>query len=58
MTRDERHLVRHLAWVVVIKLIALGGLWWMFVRDQHVRTDAAVAAQHLAAPAPSQGEPR
>lgn len=58
MRPDDRRLVRHLAWVVVIKLLALIGLWWMFVRDQHVRTDAATAAQHLAAPAPDQGEPR
>jgi len=58
MPRDERRLVRHLAWVVVIKLLALVGLWWVFVRDQRVSTDAATAAQHLAAPALDQGEPR
>ncbi|MFG6486943.1 cytochrome oxidase putative small subunit CydP [Roseateles sp. BYS78W] len=58
MSHDEHRLVRHLAWVVVIKLLALVGLWWMFVRDQHVSTDAAAAARHLAAPAPDQGEPR
>lgn len=58
MPRDERRLVRHLAWVVVIKLLALVGLWWMFVRDAHVRIDATAAAQRLAAPAPDQGEPR
>ena len=44
--------------MVVIKLLALGGLWWMFVRDPQVGTDADAAAQHLAAPAPDQGEPR
>lgn len=58
MRPDEHRLVRHLAWVVVIKLLALVGLWWMFVRDQRVSTDAAAATQHLAAPAPEQGEPR
>lgn len=58
MPRDEHRLVRHLAWVVVIKPLALVGLWWMFVRDQHVRTDATAAGQHLAAPAPDQGKPR
>ncbi|HEY1128486.1 MAG TPA: hypothetical protein VGF12_03695 [Roseateles sp.] len=60
MPRDEHRLVRHLAWVLVIKLLALGGLWWVFVRDQRISTDATAAAQHLAAPAPAphQGEPR
>ncbi len=58
MAQDERRLVRHLAWVVVIKLLALGGLWWGFVRDQRVDTDAAAAAQHLATPAPQQGGSR
>lgn len=56
MTRDDHRLFRHLAWVVVIKLLALGGLWWVFVQDQRVDTDAAAAAQHVTAP--DQGEPR
>lgn len=60
MSPDERRLVRHLAWVVVIKLVALTALWWVFVRDQRVSHDAAAAAQHLTAPAPApdSGEPR
>lgn len=62
MPLDERRLVRHLVWLLVIKLLALGGLWWAFVRDQRVSPDAATAAQHLMAPAPSPapdpGEPR
>lgn len=58
MSPDEHRLVRHLVWVVVIKLLALGGLWWAFVRDQRVSADAAAATQHLAAPALDQGELR
>lgn len=57
MPYDERRLVRHLAWVAVIKLLALGGLWWAFVRDQRMNP-AAAAAHHLATTAPDQGEPR
>lgn len=55
MPHDEHRLVRHLAWVVVIKLLALAGLWWGFVRDARVNADTAAAAQHLAAPAPAPG---
>ena len=33
-------LVKRLAWVLVIKLVFLFGLWWGFVRDQQVTVDA------------------
>ncbi|HEV6965676.1 cytochrome oxidase putative small subunit CydP [Roseateles sp.] len=52
MHSDERRLVRHLAWVVVIKLLALGGLWWGLMREQRTSPDADAAARHLAATAP------
>lgn len=58
MQSDERRLVRHLAWVVVIKLLALGGLWWAFARDQGMSPDAAGTAQHIAAPTPISGGSR
>lgn len=37
-------LARHLAWVVVIKLVVITGLWWAFVKGQHVTVDADHAA--------------
>jgi len=43
-------LVRHLAVAVTIKLAILAGLWWLFVRDLHVRLDPEIAAAHLIAP--------
>jgi hypothetical protein len=62
MHSDERRLVRHLAWVVVIKLLTLGGLWWGFVREQHASPDAEAAARRVAAlapaPTPTPGDPR
>lgn len=58
MQQDERRLVRHLAWMVAIKLIVLASLWWAFVRDQRTHPDAAAIAQHLAATAPQQGGSR
>ncbi|MFT7724626.1 MAG: hypothetical protein QM788_17650 [Roseateles sp.] len=58
MQRDERRLVRHLAWVLAVKLLALAGLWWGFVRDQRLSPDAASAAQHIVAPTPASGGSR
>jgi len=37
----DQMLVRRLAWVLVIKLAVLFGLWWGFVRDQRVTVDAS-----------------
>ena len=45
-------LVRHLALVVVLKLVALAALWWWFVRDHRVAAGPEQTAAHLAAPAP------
>jgi hypothetical protein len=42
-------LARHLVVVVAVKLAALAGLWWFFVRDADVRVDAPAAAARLAA---------
>jgi hypothetical protein len=37
----DQLLVKRLAWVLVIKLLVLYGLWWGFVRDQRVTVDAS-----------------
>jgi len=51
-TRD-RHLLRKLAAVLLLKLLVLTALWWGFVRDQRVPVDAARAAlQVLGDPGP------
>lgn len=48
MTPADQRLVKRLAWVLVLKLVLLAGLWWAFVRDQRVTVDAAgTAAQAL-----------
>ena len=47
MTHDERRLLRHLVFAVVVKLVILIALWWVFVRDQHVQVDAESSAQQL-----------
>jgi cytoskeletal protein RodZ len=58
MRLTDQRLVRHLAWMVVVKLIVLAALWWWFVREQRVTLDANDAAQHLAAPTPVSGGSR
>jgi hypothetical protein len=52
----DRRLTRHLAIVVLVKLVLLAGLWWAFVRDAQVVVDPASAAQHLVSIPPSAGE--
>lgn len=41
MKPSDQLLVKRLAWVLVIKLVLLFGLWWGFVRDQRVTVDAS-----------------
>jgi hypothetical protein len=41
MKTADQLLVKRLAWVLVIKLMLLYGLWWGFVRDQQVTVDAS-----------------
>ena len=44
----DKSLIKKLAWVLVIKLVLLMGLWWGFVREQRVTVDGnSVAAQFL-----------
>ncbi len=48
----EKTLLRHLGWVVALKLLVLAGLWQAFVAEQRVAVDeAAVAAHQLGAAA-------
>lgn len=57
MQNEERRLVRHLAWVVIVKLVVLTAIWWAFVREQRVSADVNATAAHLTAPesVPEQG---
>ncbi len=41
MNRMNQRLLRHLAWAVVLKLVALFVLWFLFVHDQSVPVDPA-----------------
>jgi hypothetical protein len=51
-TAAESRLLRHLGWVVALKLLVLLALWQVLVADQRVAVDeAAVAAHQLGAPA-------
>jgi hypothetical protein len=41
MKPADQQLVKRLAWVLLVKLVLLLGLWWSFVRDQRVTVDAS-----------------
>jgi len=58
MTHDERRLRRHLFIAVAVKLVVLALLWWVFVRDAHVATDADQTAAHIGVAAPTPGVPQ
>lgn len=47
MSPSDRRLLRHLIWVVVLKLLVIIGLWHAFVADHKVPVDAAAAAAHM-----------
>ena len=51
---SESRLLRHLGWVIALKLLVLAGLWQAFVADQRVAVDASAAAAHLGAVAPAE----
>lgn len=55
MTPSDRKLTRKLAWMLVVKLVALVLLWWLFVHDQRVEVDGDAAATQLLTPNPSPG---
>lgn len=43
---------------VVVKLLVLSVLWWAFVRDAGVTTDAEQTAEHMGVDMTPQGAPR
>lgn len=55
MSRPDNRLLRHLAVAIALKLAVLAVLWWAFVSETRVEVDAARAAAHIGAVAPSQG---
>lgn len=58
MTHDERRLMRHLFIAVAVKLALLALLWWAFVRDAPVVTDADQTAAHIGVTTPRPGVPQ
>jgi hypothetical protein len=50
---NDRHLLRHLSWIVLLKLALLTVLWWVFFRPVQVPVHPDTAAAHIApGPAP------
>ena len=45
MDQQSNPLIRHLAIVIVVKLVVLFVLWWVFVRD--IGVDADLATRHI-----------
>lgn len=58
MTRDEKRLVHHLVIAVVVKLALLATLWWLFVHDTRVDTNAERTASHIGMTGSAQGATR
>lgn len=48
MRQPDRQLVREIAVVVLVKLVALAALWWCCVRDARTPVDTGRAADRLA----------
>lgn len=57
VTSSDTRLRRHLGWVVALKLIALGALWWFCVRDAGLRVDPAAVLRQFAPHLIAQGSP-
>ncbi|NMV37459.1 cytochrome oxidase putative small subunit CydP [Ralstonia insidiosa] len=55
MSPNDRRLARHLFVAVTIKVVVLGALWWVFVRDHQVPVDAERAADRFGVTTPAQG---
>jgi hypothetical protein len=53
MNLRDRTLVRKLAVVLVIKLFVLGGLWWVFVREERVAVSPETAATQMLGSSPA-----
>jgi hypothetical protein len=47
MTSSQRRLIRHLIVIATLKLVALGVIWTIFVRDARVPVSEDSAAGHV-----------
>ncbi|MFC0132544.1 cytochrome oxidase putative small subunit CydP [Massilia eurypsychrophila] len=56
MTGLDKRLLRHLTIAVLIKLVVLGVLWSLFIRDGRVGVDADAIGERLGTTVPTQGE--
>ncbi|MDZ7920188.1 cytochrome oxidase putative small subunit CydP [Rhodoferax sp.] len=56
MNLSDKTLVKKLIIVLAIKLVALMGLWWLFVREQHVPVDSNSVSTQFLAPALTQAK--
>lgn len=55
MTPSDKRLLRNLLLAVLIKLVVLGALWWLFIRDAGVGVDDNGVAERLIGTTSSQG---
>ncbi len=55
MTPSDKRLLRNLLLAVLIKLVVLGALWWLFIRDAGVSVDDNGVADRLIGTTSSQG---
>lgn len=51
MLPEDRRLRRELAWLIVLKLAVLYGLWHAFIAPQRVQVDTQVMTSVVTAPA-------
>ena len=47
MQWSDSALVRHLVWVVLVKLVLLTAIWWALFRSERVQADAGSTAAHV-----------
>jgi hypothetical protein len=54
MTKDQHRLLRHIWFLIALKLLALFLLWWFFIRGQKVPVDEHRTTEHFAFPTSTQ----
>ncbi|MCK6394732.1 cytochrome oxidase putative small subunit CydP [Zoogloea sp.] len=57
MPSTDHRLRRHLAWVIVLKLVLLTALWWGFIRDARVSVSPQDMSRQFAPHPIAQGAP-